>query len=410
MWELIYKNQQKLKSVQDRWFSEPIEGYITYLKFEGYSNKSLRGYATLLVNFAFFAEEQGTCKIDQLHQWVEPFSEHNLNPFSKERALKIINCFLGYLQKTGVIPKAKTKAKPFSRTLSQYEIFLREIRGLKPITISGQISYCSKFLRYLQDLGVTRIRSINQDIIVTFIVSESKRCARKTMINKCVMLRKFLSYLHSKGKIRKDLSAVIAVPRLFKHERCPRYLNSAEIEYVLTSIDRSSAAGKRDYAMLLLLATYGLRSIEVIHLSLNDIDWRANKLYIRKRKPGNSSVYPLSAAVGNAILDYIKDVRPQKGYRPIFLSLNPPHKPYRGAGVVQRIAKKYIHLAGFDVIGVGSHIFRYSCAQRLFEDDFRLKVIGDYLGHRDLDTTRRYMKIDIKHLREVALNDGEGLL
>lgn len=410
MWELIYKNRQKLKSVQGQWFSDPIEGYITHLKFEGYSNKSLQVYATLLVNFASFAEEQGTCKIDQLCQWVESFSKHNLNLLSKERALKIINRFLGYLQKTGVIPKPRTKAKPFSRTLSQYEVFLREIRGLKPNTVSDRISYCSKFLRYLQDLGFTRIRSINQDIIVNFIVSEGKRYARKTMVDNCSVIRKFLSYLYSKGKIRADLSAVIAVPRLYKHERCPRYLNSAEIEHVLALIDRSSARGKRDYAILLLLATYGLRSIEAIHLTLEDIDWRTNKLYIRKRKPGNSSVYPLSAAVGNAILDYLKNGRPQKGYRPIFLSLNQPHKPYRGAGIVQTIAKKYIHLAGFDVIGIGTHIFRYSCAQRLFEDDFRLKVIGDYLGHRDLDTTRRYMKIDIKHLREVALNDGEDLL
>ena len=247
-------------------------------------------------------------------------------------------------------------------------------------------------------------------MIERFIVAEGSRYARKTMVNKCAALRKFLSYLHSKGRIRIDLSAVIAVPRLYKHERCPRFLNRAEIEHVLASIDRGSATGKRDYAMLLLLATYGLRSAEVVHLSLDDIDWRTNKLYIRKRKPGNSSVYPLSGTVGNAIIDYLKNGRPQKGYRSLFLSHNAPHKPFKSPSVVREAAKRYMHLAGFDVVSVGAHIFRYSCAQRLFEDDFRLKIIGDYLGHRDLDTTRRYMKIDIKHLREVALNDGEDLL
>ena len=391
MRDLICKSQQKLKNVQGHRFSKPIENYITHLKFEGYSNKSLQSCAKLLVNFVFFAEKQRTCKIDQLHQWVEPFSEHKLNFFSKHRCLKIINQFLGYLQKTGVIPKSKPKVRPFARTLSQYEVFLHDICGLKPRTIATNMSYCVKFLRYIHRFEVTRIRSINQDVIVKFIVSESQIYAKKTMINTCAALRKFLSYLYSKGKIKNDLSAVIVIPRLFKYQRCPRFLNPAEIEHVLNSIDRSSVAGKRSYAMLLLLATYGLRSIEVIHLSLDDIDWKNNKLYIRKRKQGNHTVYPLSAAVGNAICDYLKNGRPQNGYRSIFLSLHPPHKPYISAGVVQITAKQCISRAGFDVTGVGAYIFRYSCAQRLFEDDFNIKVIGDYLGHRDLNTTRGYI-------------------
>jgi len=162
--------------------------------------------------------------------------------------------------------------------------------------------------------------------------------------------------------------------------------------------------------MLLMLTTYGLRSVEVIHLRLEDIDWRTNRLYIRKRKPGNSSVYPLSVSVGNAIVDYLRNGRPENGYRSVFLSHRSPYRPFKNPSVVQVATKKYMHRAGFEMVGIGAHIFRYSCAQRLFEDNFELKVIGDYLGHRDLDTTRRYMKIDITHLREVALNYGEDLL
>jgi site-specific recombinase XerD len=395
---------------KDCWLSDHIDSYLIHLKYGGYSNQVLQTYAKVLVGFALFAREQGVEQTDQLREWAETFAEHESNPAPKESAYKIITDFIGYLQKTGFLPKAKTKARPFSTTLSEYEAFLREIRGLKRNTVADRVSYCGKFLRYLRDSGVTRVRSINQDLIARFIVAEGSGYARKTMVDNCSILRRFLSYLHSKGRIRTDLSAVIVVPRLYKHERCPRFLNRAEIEHVLDSIDRSSAAGKRDYAMLLLLATYGLRSAEVVHLSLDDIDWRTNRLYIRKRKPGNSSVYPLSSTVGDAIIDYLQKGRPQKDYRPLFLSHNVPHKPFKRPRVVAEAVKRYMRLAGFDVIGIGAHIFRYSCAQRLFEDDFRLKVIGDYLGHRDLDTTRRYMKIDIKHLREVALNDGEDLL
>jgi len=395
---------------KDCWLSDHIDSYLIHLKCGGYSNKVLQTYAKVLAGFALFAREEGVEQTDRLHEWAESFGEHESNPAPKESTYKIITAFIGYLRKTGIVPKTKTKARPFTRTLSEYEAFLREIRGLKRNTVAKRISYCGKFLRYLRDSGVTRVRSINQDLIASFIIAEGGRYARRTMADNCSVLRKFLSYLHSKGRIRTDLSAVIAVPRLYKHERCPRFLNRAEIEHVLDSINRSSAPGKRDYAILLLLATYGLRSAEVVHLSLDDIDWRTNRLYIRKRKPGNSSVYPLSSTVGNAIIDYLQNGRPQKGYRSLFLSHNAPHKPFKSPSVVRRAVKRYMRLAGFDVIGVGAHIFRYSCAQRLFEDDFRLKVIGDYLGHRDLDTTRRYMKIDIKHLREVAINDGEDLL
>jgi len=308
------------------------------------------------------------------------------------------------------IYKNCVKRIPFARTLSEYETFLREIRGLKPKTIKERISYCSKFLTYLRDSGIPRIRAIKHEDIERFVVSEGKQYARRTMVGNCAVLRKFLSYLYSKGSVRTDLSAVIAIPRLYKHERCPRYLNKAEIEHILASIDRSNAIGKRDYSMLLMLTTYGLRSAEVVHLRLEDIDWRTNRLYIRKRKPGNSTVYPLGVSVGNAIVDYLRNGRPDSGYRSVFLSYNPPYKPFKSSNIVQVIAKKYMLRAGFEIVGIGAHIFRYSCAQRLFEDNFELKIIGDYLGHRDLDTTRRYMKIDIRNLREVALNCGEDLL
>jgi len=271
MSKFIYKNCAERK---DCWLGDPINSYLTHLKLEGHSNQVLRSYSEVLASFAFFLREQGVGKTDEICGWVESFGDHESNPTSKESAHKLIIDFVSHLQKTGVLPKAKVKASPFSRTLSGYETFLREIRGLKPTTIAERVSYCAKFLKHLRGSGVTRLRAIKHNNIETFVVSEGKRYARKTMVDKCSVLRKFLSYLYSKGTTRTDLSAVIAVPRLYKHERCPRFLNLAEIEHVLASINRSSAIGKRDYSMLLMLTTYGLRSVEVIHLRLEDIDWR----------------------------------------------------------------------------------------------------------------------------------------
>jgi site-specific recombinase XerD len=218
MSKFVNKNCPERK---DCWLSNPIDSYLTHLKIKGHSNKGLQDYAEVLLGFASFLEPQGVGETDDLNKWIEPFGEHESNPSSKESACRIITDFVGHLQKTGVIPKAKAKASPFARTLSGYETFLREIRGLKPTSIKERISYCAKFLKYLRDSGVIRIRGIKHDDIQSFVVSEGKQYARKTMVDKCSVLRKFLSYLYSKGSVRTDLSAVIAIPRLYKHERCP---------------------------------------------------------------------------------------------------------------------------------------------------------------------------------------------
>jgi site-specific recombinase XerD len=143
---------------------------------------------------------------------------------------------------------------------------------------------------------------------------------------------------------------------------------------------------------------------------LEDIDWRSQKIYIRGRKAGNHSVYPLTPSVANAIVTYLKESRhPNSKHRKLFLNHVAPFRPITTV-VVRQVVQKYLRLTGLDPEGRGAHVLRHSCAQRLLEEEFSIKVIGDYLGHRSLDTTQRYIKIDIKHLREVALNDGEDLL
>jgi site-specific recombinase XerD len=178
---------------------------------------------------------------------------------------------------------------------------------------------------------------------------------------------------------------------------------------VLSSIDRRTAIGKRNYAVIIVQVTYGLRGTEVVQLKLDDINWRKNAIYIRSRKSGNSCVYPLSISVGEAILSYLRHSRPRNSHRHVFLSHLAPHAPI-GSAAIQQILKKALRQTGLDANRVGAHTLRYSCAQHLFEKGFSIKTIGDYLGHRSLSSTQRYVKIDITHLREVAMNDGENLL
>jgi integrase len=177
----------------------------------------------------------------------------------------------------------------------------------------------------------------------------------------------------------------------------------------MAAVDRRSALGKRDYAILILLISYGLRAIEIARLALDDIDWRQGRLRIPERKAGHSTSYPISDAVGDAIAAYLKDGRPTSNHREVFLSLTPPFPPAT-VSVVCQCATRYLRAAGVSVRRRGSHTFRHTCVQRLVDVGMPLQKIGDYVGHRSPQSTRIYGKVAIETLREVALGDGEDVL
>ncbi len=224
------------------------------------------------------------------------------------------------------------------------------------------------------------------------------------------MLRDFLAYLYRHGVLAVDLAASVVSPRVYQHEQCPRFLTRGEIEAVLAVIDRQTPVGRRDFAMVLLLASYGLRGIEVSRLRLDDIGWRSQLLHVRQRKAENNVTYPLSVTVGEAILAYLQNGRPTSSHREVFLTTTAPFTPLASSASLATRVRYYLTLAGIRVAKPGMHSFRYACAQRLFEQGLPLKSIGDYLGHRDPGTTKRYTMIAFDQLREVATGDGEDLL
>ena len=297
---------------------------------------------------------------------------------------------------------------PFSRVLCEYLAFLRNVRGLCKSTIRTKRGCICRFLCFARKQGISRIRDLRIDTVQRFIVMEGHRKARKTMSCIAADLCGFLQRLHHQGLIRRDLSVAVIRPRIYRHENCPRYLTRAEVELVLSRTDRRGVVGRRDYAILLLLSSYGLRAGEVAKIELDDIDWHHRVLHVRQRKAGNNTAYPLDVDVGNAIVNYLKRGRRLVVHRHLFTGISHPFGPLTSR-MISSIATQRTRAAGLTHVPGGAHVFRYSCAQRLFEADQELKVIGDFLGHRNLDTTRRYIKIDLSHLREVALNDGEAM-
>jgi integrase len=177
---------------------------------------------------------------------------------------------------------------------------------------------------------------------------------------------------------------------------------------MLEAVDRRTVRGRRDYALLLLLVTYGLRACEVAKLALDDIDWKHERLRIPERKAGHSTAYPLAGVVAEALIDYLHHGRPLTADRHIFFRAVAPRAPITD-GAVTPIVVFYLKRAGVNVRCPGSHTLRHTCVQRLIDAEFPLKTIGDYVGHRSPQSTEIYTKVALATLREVAMGDGEVL-
>lgn len=411
MLESVYSTQRKREEIARCWLGGPIADYFERRAGQGYARTALQIEASTLRRFAAFVKANGRCSLYEIPRWIDAFADQYENKATRDSFRWLIKRFVKYLRAAGEIPARDpgVPAPRYFKRVAAYQQHLRDRRGLKEETITGRTTYCLRFMQYIYAAGVRKFHALNARVIHQFILEEGQRHCRQTMAGYCSILRNFLAYLYASGQTRADFSTVVVAPKTYRHERCPRFLPREDIEAVLKAVDRSTAIGRRNYAMLLMLSTYGLRGIEAVRMRLEDADWRAEKIHIRARKGGRPSVYPLTSTVAEALVAYLKDGRPECRHREIFVTQHAPFRPLRTVAV-RHVVKKYLRATGRDVRGVGAHTLRYSCAQRLFENDFSIKVIGDYLGHRDLGTTQRYIKIDFKNLRSVAINDGEAIL
>lgn len=411
MLESIVKRPDKVTLARTCSLRSHINDYLAHLLSLGYQKTTINNYARILLNFAGFVDRQKRYHIENLSDWIEPFLKPIKKLYYQRCQRNIIRPFVRFLQMEGIVSEAivKKTTPPFWDIVCKYETYLREQRNLANKTIGYSIFYCIKFLNHICGLGIKDISLLKYETVQEFVLMEAQNYSRVTLKSNTGTIRKFISYLKSRGKIQKDFSKSIIAPKTYSHDRCPKYLTSDEIQAIIGSVDRRTKIGKRDYAILILLATYGVRSKEAAQLKLGDIEWQQDKIHFRCRKAGNNSVYPLTSSVGEALLSYLKKARPPSRHRKIFLTTVAPYKPIC-RGVIWHQLRKYLRIAGLDEWQASTHTFRYSCAQRLFDDELSIKIIGDYLGHRCLNSTQRYMKIDIKHLRQVATGSLEDIL
>src|SRR5215469_2471962 len=423
MLEKYYIRPTTIDRIHKSWIACAVEQYVSWMAERRYTDRSVSRRIPIMVSFGEFAKAHGASEVKELPDHVEPFVQAWIGGRAGGRRSARRREQLGDEVRTPIrqmlrlaVPsyigggRPHKPDNPFERQAPRFLKFLSEEKGLRQHSIHQYQFHLRQFAAYLKRTGVDDLAQLSPTLLSGFIADYAPpRVSWSTVRNACGVLRVFLRYLNREGVIAKDLSSLVEFPQSYRHAGVPRSISWEQVERVLAGIDRRSASGKRDYAMLLLLATYGLRAAEVASLTLDDIDWRNERLKVRERKAGNTTTYPLSAAAGAAILDYLKNGRPSTTYREVFMRSCAPLAPIGSSAVITRAAH-FIRKAGISVPRAGSHVLRHSCVQRLLNAHFSLKHIGDYVGHRSASSTQIYGKIAIEQLREVALGDGEDVL
>lgn len=289
-----------------------------------------------------------------------------------------------------------------SPLLIEYCQYRRTHIGIAESTLRRDIETAQRFSRLLRQRHKSLKRTTLADVDA-FVQSIASRVSKGTVADTCSSLRAFLRFLHATGRLAADLARGVMAPRFRLSERPPRTLLWRDVRLILRSVRRSEPPGKRDFAMLLLLATYGLGAAEVLGLRLEDLDWSAGILRARRPKTKVIIELPLLPAVAHALAAYLRWERPQsKSTTYLFLRKNMPYERLTSGGIRHRI-RHYARLAGISVRVIGAHAFRHSHATRQIDASASLKVVSEILGHRNSSSTSVYVRVAFRRLRQVAL-------
>jgi len=417
MLERYFLKPETLDRLRASWIGEHIERYVQWLAEHGYADRNVYRRVPVLRQFGDFAQQHGAKCFDDLQDYVELFVSQWVNDHGSHH--KVVPGWLENSARTPVeqmlslvLPDFKGKGRsrrvnaPFHQQAPGFFPYLRQERGLRESSLLHYGHYLRLFETYLGRIGITGLTDLNPAMLSAFLISEGRSLSKSTVTGLCSSLRVFLSYLHREGIIKRNLGSAVESPRKYQLSSLPRSISWEEVRLMLETVDRRTALGKRDYAILLLLATYGLRGCEVAALTLDDIDWDRERLLISERKAGNHTAYPLSYVVGEALVDYLKSGRPNTLKRHLFFNIMAPRPPMTSSGVSQCVTRN-LHKAGIKTGRPGSHTLRHTCVQRLVDAEFSFKTIGDYVGHASPSSTQVYTKISIEKLREVAQGHGE---
>ncbi len=310
---------------------------------------------------------------------------------------------LALLRESGLVaarpPETKNSRQQF---IEEYQSYLRQERGLAVASLLNYVPFAEELLSSRfgdSDLDFAELAA--QDV-TKFIQRRAHQLSPGRAKLLVTALRSFLRYLRYRGEISVDLAACVPSVAVWSLSTVPKFLPAGTVQRFLDQCERNTPDGKRNYAVLLLLARLGLRACEIVSMSLDDIDWDSGRLTIRC-KGGRWTQLPLPSDVGEAIAIYLRSGRPCSGCRHVFLRHRAPIHGFTQSTTVSAIVRRALIRAGIDSVRKGAHLFRHTLATDLLREGPSLDEIGELLRHRSPNTTAVYAKVDLVALRTLAL-------
>lgn len=380
-----------------------LEGLCKWLDASGYSRSGIRRRVTAAPRLDRILRKAGVQRLSDLTgSELLSFAPRSTR-WTSQITASLVRSLTRYLSERAAL--ALRPPTPTGGRVADYQRYLHDVRGLAPSTVKEQGTRVGEFLRFLAyDEDPGRLGDLKAGDFEAFMVAQSGRRGRASMQKVTAALRGFVRFLCARGEAAPGLEEQIDTPRVHRDERLPRSLPRDLVRSFLASIDRSTVKGLRDYAMLFLIATYGLRRGEIAPLTLDHIDWPGQIIRVDRPKVGSPILLPLTDEVATALVDYLRRGRPVSSSRNLFLKVRSPAGPITG-DVVGDAFDWWARRAGLRLPpgAGGPYCLRHSLAEHLLRQGVALKAIGDVLGHRSPESTAVYLRLKVQDLREAAL-------
>lgn len=415
MFEKIFKRQSTARRHREGPLSEERVRYLVFKAEGGAALSTLASTADYLLAISNRMRLTGKSNVSvaeverAAHNWAHRKTRKNPTASFQGRRRGFRRVAYSWLRFVNRLIPPPSQPKPNEPLVLAYAGYLDRERGFSPRTIAPY-SWCARrFLRHLASRGRVLRELRTPDVEDALSWAAAHGFSRRSLHFYVQALRAFLRYAEQRNCCPAGIAEAIETPRLYREEALPSGPSWTDVLRLIGSTDTNRTKDIRDRAILLLLTIYGLRIDEVRQLQLDDIDWEREQLLIRGSKQRRPRTYPLSPTVGDAIIRYLRTVRPRCKDRALFIRLKAPHQAFTAGGLWPIVGRR-IRKLGIFVKHPGPHCLRHACATHLMAMGCSIKEIGDHLGHHSLESTHIYAKVDLAGLRQVADLDLGGLL
>ena len=416
MLEDYFKNSNTLHDMRLGPVGPYLDEISEKLKSEHYSRGTIRSHLQSMAHLSRYLMWKGVESVgDGIARQIDDFLKNHLPNCNCKRtnrgtfapAAPAMRRLLDFLKEKNIIRTAVKALAPDSidGILARYREYLAKIRALAASSI---VHYS-----YMAELFLSARLSDNHKLELSSITGKDVMAIYETVIpmhpsfdwhrSSSSCLRDFLRFLHWERICPENLAGIVPPVRKWKMAEVPEALTEDKLTQLLRTPDRNTPLGKRDYTILVMLATLGMRASEIVNLEFKDIHWRQRMIVIPGVKTRREREMPLPDAVFEALYDYIKNARPQCDSKRVFLRSTAPIRGFASSPAVTTIVSRYTDKSGIDrKKHKGSHMLRHTFATLLINRGVPLKTLSDMLGHNNLDTTRIYSKVDLHNLRKIV--------